>query len=160
MKKLQAKLDRAVPGHLNRIISSSADEDAPAGVERIDGRSRRRHLYDRKTNHRIPSPSPFPGLGGKRLAPMRAGPGTRRATGSSSAAIWHATARPRSDSLPLIVMPHGGPFACDSWGYDPWVQYLGEQGLCRAPDQFRDPPASAPSSSAEAWAMGPRHAGR
>jgi pimeloyl-ACP methyl ester carboxylesterase len=34
-------------------------------------------------------------------------------------------------------MPHGGPFARDSWGYDPWVQYLAASRLCRAPAQFR-----------------------
>ena len=30
--------------------------------------------------------------------------------------------------LPLIVMPHGGPYARDSEQYDWWVQYLGAQG--------------------------------
>jgi len=29
---------------------------------------------------------------------------------------------------PLIVMPHGGPWARDSWGFDSWVQALAREG--------------------------------
>lgn len=29
---------------------------------------------------------------------------------------------------PLIVMPHGGPWARDSWGFDAWVQALAREG--------------------------------
>ena len=31
-------------------------------------------------------------------------------------------------SLPLIVFPHGGPWARDSWGYDPYSQFLANRG--------------------------------
>ena len=29
---------------------------------------------------------------------------------------------------PLIIMPHGGPWARDSWGFDSWVQALAREG--------------------------------
>jgi dipeptidyl aminopeptidase/acylaminoacyl peptidase len=39
--------------------------------------------------------------------------------------------------LPLIVMPHGGPFARDDWGYDPWVQYLADRGYAVLQSNYR-----------------------
>ena len=44
--------------------------------------------------------------------------------------------RPHKD-LPLIVMPHGGPGARDSEGYDWWVQYLAEQGYAVVQPNYR-----------------------
>jgi dipeptidyl aminopeptidase/acylaminoacyl peptidase len=39
--------------------------------------------------------------------------------------------------LPLIVMPHGGPFARDSWVFDPWVQFLADRGYAVLQPNFR-----------------------
>lgn len=38
---------------------------------------------------------------------------------------------------PLILMPHGGPHARDSWGFDPWLQYLASQGYAVLQVEFR-----------------------
>jgi dipeptidyl aminopeptidase/acylaminoacyl peptidase len=42
-----------------------------------------------------------------------------------------------SKALPLIVMPHGGPFLRDHWGYDPYVQFLASRGYAVLQPQFR-----------------------
>jgi dipeptidyl aminopeptidase/acylaminoacyl peptidase len=39
--------------------------------------------------------------------------------------------------LPLILFPHGGPFANDSWNYDPWVQFFANRGYAVLQPQFR-----------------------
>ena len=39
--------------------------------------------------------------------------------------------------LPLIVLPHGGPFARDSWDFDPWVQFLANRGYAVLQVNFR-----------------------
>jgi dipeptidyl aminopeptidase/acylaminoacyl peptidase len=39
--------------------------------------------------------------------------------------------------LPLIVMPHGGPFLRDEWGYDTWVQFLANRGYVVLQPNFR-----------------------
>ena len=31
-------------------------------------------------------------------------------------------------NLPVVVNPHGGPWARDSWGYNPEVQFLANRG--------------------------------
>jgi dienelactone hydrolase len=39
--------------------------------------------------------------------------------------------------VPLIVMPHGGPWARDSWGFDSWVQALAREGYAILQMNFR-----------------------
>ncbi|MFT4251376.1 MAG: S9 family peptidase [Caulobacter sp.] len=41
------------------------------------------------------------------------------------------------DRPPLVVMPHGGPEARDSFDYDPWVQSLARAGYAVFQPQFR-----------------------
>ncbi len=39
--------------------------------------------------------------------------------------------------LPCIVNPHGGPWARDTWGYNPEVQFLANRGYCVMQMNFR-----------------------
>jgi len=41
------------------------------------------------------------------------------------------------DKLPLVLMPHGGPEARDSLGFDPWAQYLVARGYAVFQPNFR-----------------------
>lgn len=46
--------------------------------------------------------------------------------------------RQRGDTnMPLIVMPHGGPWAHDTLGYDYWPQFLAERGYVVLQPNFR-----------------------
>jgi len=40
-------------------------------------------------------------------------------------------------NLPMIIHPHGGPWARDSWGFDPRVQYLANRGFAVLQINFR-----------------------
>jgi dipeptidyl aminopeptidase/acylaminoacyl peptidase len=40
-------------------------------------------------------------------------------------------------NLPLIVFPHGGPWARDSWGYDTYAQFLSNRGYAVLQPNFR-----------------------
>lgn len=40
-------------------------------------------------------------------------------------------------NLPTVIMPHGGPFARDNWGFDYWVQFLTSQGYAVLQMNFR-----------------------
>ena len=39
--------------------------------------------------------------------------------------------------MPLIMLPHGGPFVRDEWTYDPLVQFLANRGYAVFQPQFR-----------------------
>lgn len=40
-------------------------------------------------------------------------------------------------NLPLVVMPHGGPWARDNWGYNPYHQFLANRGYAVLSPNFR-----------------------
>jgi dipeptidyl aminopeptidase/acylaminoacyl peptidase len=40
-------------------------------------------------------------------------------------------------NLPAVVIPHGGPWARDTWGYDPEVQFLANRGYAVLQMNFR-----------------------
>jgi dipeptidyl aminopeptidase/acylaminoacyl peptidase len=40
-------------------------------------------------------------------------------------------------NLPLVVLPHGGPWARDNWGFDTWVQFLANRGYAVLQPNFR-----------------------
>lgn len=40
-------------------------------------------------------------------------------------------------NLPLVVFPHGGPWARDSWGYNPYHQFLANRGYAVLSPNFR-----------------------
>jgi dipeptidyl aminopeptidase/acylaminoacyl peptidase len=39
--------------------------------------------------------------------------------------------------LPVIIVPHGGPWARDMWGYDPYTQFLANRGYAVLQPNFR-----------------------
>jgi len=39
--------------------------------------------------------------------------------------------------LPVIILPHGGPWARDMWGYDPFTQFLANRGYAILQPNFR-----------------------
>ena len=43
----------------------------------------------------------------------------------------------KARNLPVIVMPHGGPWHRDMWGYDPYVQFLANRGYAVFQPNFR-----------------------
>jgi dipeptidyl aminopeptidase/acylaminoacyl peptidase len=40
-------------------------------------------------------------------------------------------------NLPMVVFPHGGPWARDLWGYDPYAQWLANRGYAVLQPNFR-----------------------
>lgn len=136
LKKLQARLDRAVPDHLNRVISASDDRmqlivwSASADDPGIY------YAYNRKTGHMDAFAEIYGSLSGKLLARME--PVRYKARDGLELRAYLTMPSGRGvTNLPMVVMPHGGPFARDSWGYDPWVQYLASRGYVVLQPNFR-----------------------
>ncbi|MDF7777606.1 S9 family peptidase [Sphingomonas sp. AOB5] len=133
-KSLQKRIDAALPGRRNQILStsdpralvwSSTGEDAGAWYvfERTSGRAT---LFVR----------PRAALADKRLAVVT----PVRYTARDGLEIpGYLTLPPGRDpkGLPLIVMPHGGPFARDAMNYDAWVQFLAAKGYAVLQPNFR-----------------------
>ncbi|MBN1886309.1 MAG: S9 family peptidase [Candidatus Krumholzibacteriota bacterium] len=43
----------------------------------------------------------------------------------------------KAKHLPVVILPHGGPWARDSWGYDPYAQFLANRGYAVMQPNFR-----------------------
>ena len=41
------------------------------------------------------------------------------------------------DRVPVVILPHGGPWARDMWGYDPYTQFLANRGYAVLQPNFR-----------------------
>jgi dipeptidyl aminopeptidase/acylaminoacyl peptidase len=136
MAELQAMIDRAFPGKSNTIVNRSRDgirilifssaADDPGTYYVFDRAARRMELFA----------SPYDGLIGHAFAPVRAVSYRDRAGVTIHAYLTLPPGRPEH-GLPLIVLPHGGPFLRDSWAFNPEVQFLASRGYAVLQPNFR-----------------------
>ena len=133
---LQQRIDAALPGKTNTILNRSRDgnrvlifssaADDPGTYYVFDQGERRLEIFA----------SPYDGLDGQAFAPVRAVRYRSRDGLTINAYLTLPRGRPER-GLPLIVMPHGGPFARTSWQFDPEVQFLASRGYAVLQPNFR-----------------------
>lgn len=94
------------------------------------------HLYDKKENRFEALGELAPWLKGKTLAKMQPIEYTSR---DGLKIEGYLTLPPGKDpkSLPVIIHPHGGPWARDTWGFNPAVQWLANRGYAVLQMNFR-----------------------
>lgn len=136
LKALQAQVDRTFPGKVNRILNRNADSsvaliwsgsgDDPGSFYVFDRKARRMNLFA----------SPVDPMVGKRLAPVKAVRYTAR-DGLTIPAYLTLPPGKEAKGLPLVVMPHGGPFMRSSFVYDPWAQFVASRGYAVLQPNFR-----------------------
>jgi dipeptidyl aminopeptidase/acylaminoacyl peptidase len=137
-QKLHEMISRALPKlPLVDFISASADEQVLAIHASSDVDPGNWYLYDRKKKSLgVISPA-RPALKGKTLAQVKtisypAADGTQIPS--------YLTLPPgvtEAKNLPAIVLPHGGPGARDSWGFDWLSQYFAQRGFVVLQPNFR-----------------------
>jgi dipeptidyl aminopeptidase/acylaminoacyl peptidase len=94
------------------------------------------YLYDRKTGKVDFLYRPRPKLPVQLLAPMK--PVTYKARdGVTIPAYLTIPKGVQARNLPVIINPHGGPWARDTWGYDSWAQFLANRGYAVLQPNFR-----------------------
>ncbi len=94
------------------------------------------YLYNRNTKKTVFQYRPRPQLPTDDLAPMQ----IIQYKSSDGLAIPAYLTLPKGippKKLPLIVHPHGGPWARDSWGYDPYAQFFANRGYAVLQMNFR-----------------------
>jgi dipeptidyl aminopeptidase/acylaminoacyl peptidase len=132
----QAAIDRALPGKTNIIVSRSAGSakmlvwsggaDDPGAY----------YIYDRAARRMEPFALRYERLQGAAFAEVR--PVTFAARDGTNIPAYLTLPRGSSSSnLPLVLLAHGGPFARDSWTFDPEVQILASLGYAVLQPNFR-----------------------
>lgn len=107
------------------LVTASSDTD-PGAV----------YLFDRKNKTLTFQYRPRPKIPVEHLASMK----PIRYPSSDGLMIPAYLVVPKGSSgknLPLIVMPHGGPWARDSWGYNSYAQFLANRGYAVLLPNFR-----------------------
>ncbi len=130
----QVMLDAALPGRTNRVVSVSDDQARLLVFSASASDPGAYYLFEKGAARRFAAINPA--LEGKRLSPVTTIRYAARDGLSIEGYLTLPAGRDAHD-LPLIVMPHGGPFARDSWDYDPWVQYLAGKGYAVLQPNYR-----------------------
>jgi dipeptidyl aminopeptidase/acylaminoacyl peptidase len=108
-----------------RIVTAASDVD-PGTV----------YLFDRAQQSLTTLYESRPDLPSEHLAEMQAIRYEAR-DGLSIPAYLTLPTGVAHENLPVIVLPHGGPWARDSWGYAPYAQFFANRGYAVLQPNFR-----------------------
>jgi dipeptidyl aminopeptidase/acylaminoacyl peptidase len=137
-KKIHEMLSRALPKlPLIDFVSTSADEQLLVVHASGDTEPGNWYLYDR-TKKSLGMISPArPALKGKTLSQVK--PISYPAADGTKIPAYLTLPPGVTDAknLPAIVMPHGGPGARDSWGFDWLSQFFAQRGYVVLQPNFR-----------------------
>ena len=129
-------LKQKLPGKEVSFQSSSRDERLQIVVARADVDPGAVYLFDRQSKQLTPQYVVREKLPRASLAPMTA----VRYKSSDGLEIPAYLTLPKGvepKGLPLIVLPHGGPWARDAWGYNGLPQFLANRGYAVLQPNFR-----------------------
>jgi len=134
--QIQTLLDERLPGRENTVVSQSRDECwfvVHSGSDRTLGGY---WLLDASRRELTPICDLSPWLPEDRMAPMEP---VRFAARDGLPLRGYLTlpATGERRGLPLVLHPHGGPWARDSWGFHPEAQFLASRGLAVLQVNFR-----------------------
>jgi dipeptidyl aminopeptidase/acylaminoacyl peptidase len=131
-----AKLEKALPKGEISIGSRTADENLWVVAIYSDVDPGSRYLFNRKTGKAELLYRARPNLPSQHLAPMQ--PVTYKARDGMMIHAYLVTPKGVSaKNLPVVVMPHGGPWARDTWGFNGLAQFLANRGYGVMMPNFR-----------------------
>jgi dipeptidyl aminopeptidase/acylaminoacyl peptidase len=133
---LQGKLDKVLPGTVNLPVDWSDDDKRVLVFAAGAADPGRYFLLDRSTKQMHAVLAPYPRINPDQLSETK--PIKYQARDGLGLRGYLTLPRGREPKgLPLILMPHGGPFARDDWEYDPMVQMLANRGYAVLQPEFR-----------------------
>jgi dipeptidyl aminopeptidase/acylaminoacyl peptidase len=135
-EKLQLDLEKRLPGYEARVSSMSKDETKVL-VRTFSDRSLGAYYYlNRSTNEFMKLVDVSPWLSEDEMAEMKPISYTSR-DGWTIHGYLTLPKGFKSKNLPVIINPHGGPWARDTWGFIPEVQFLANRGYAVLQMNFR-----------------------
>jgi dipeptidyl aminopeptidase/acylaminoacyl peptidase len=135
-ENVYASIDAALPGDDNEVVSASRDGTKLLIASRGDVHPSNYYVLDTTTSKMLRVGSANPALADTPLAPMK----PVKIKGPDGVTLPGYLTLPLGSSgrkLPMIVYPHGGPHARDSWGYDSMVQFMASRGYAVLQVNFR-----------------------
>lgn len=135
-RALMASVNAALPETLNVITSTDLDETIGVVTATSATQPPRYYLYNFAENTLEWLADSRPWVDAAQMAEVR--PVTFQARDGMTM-HGYLTVPPGSDrkNLPMVMNPHGGPWARDNWGYNPEVQFLASRGYAVLQVNFR-----------------------
>jgi dipeptidyl aminopeptidase/acylaminoacyl peptidase len=126
-KELFAKLETKLPGYEVTLQSVTDDETRMIVAATNDRTQGTRYLYDRTTDSLTKLGEVAPWLPEAKMAAMKP---IQYKTRDGLTVDGYLTLPNGVEpaKLPVVVNPHGGPWARDGWGFNPEVQFLANRG--------------------------------
>ncbi|HEV2170604.1 MAG TPA: S9 family peptidase, partial [Candidatus Binatus sp.] len=130
-----ADLEHRLPGYEIDLQSNNRDEDVFVVAAWSDRTQGVRYLYERASGTLTKLAEIAPWLDENELSEMK--PISYAARDGLTIHGYLTLPRGGGTNLPLVVNPHGGPWARDIWGYNPEVQFLANRGYAVLQVNFR-----------------------
>ena len=133
---IQQKLEKKLPGYEVGITSFSKDETKAVVVTYSDKSAGTYYYYDIEQDKLIDLGKVSPWLNEDHMAEMK----PIKYKSRDGLTIHGYLTLPKGSNgknLPVVVNPHGGPWARDTWGYRPEIQFLANRGYAVFQMNFR-----------------------
>ncbi len=136
LAETQANFQKAIPNARAHIESLSADRSKM--LVRVDSADSPGllYFYDTQVGHLLKIAPINDKIGGKKLSPVKL-VNYKARDGLEIEGVLTTPKGRTSKNLPLIVMPHGGPWGHDGLEYDYWAQFLASRGYVVLQPNFR-----------------------
>jgi dipeptidyl aminopeptidase/acylaminoacyl peptidase len=129
-------LQKQLPGKEIDLGSSTADERLWLIAAHSDTDPGERYLFDRQTKKLTLQYRSREKLNREQLAPMQAVK-YKSSDGMEIPAYLTVPKGIAPKNLPVVIFPHGGPWARDLWGYNPFAQFFANRGYAVLQPNFR-----------------------
>ncbi len=135
-EEIQNDLEKMLPGY--EVVLTSTNRAETKGIVRTysDRSLGAGYIYDMesKTLKKIADVSPW--LDEEQMAEMKPVSFTSR-DGLTLHGYLSLPKAEKAENLPVLINPHGGPWARDHWGFNPEVQFLTNRGIAVMQVNFR-----------------------
>ncbi|MEO9384178.1 S9 family peptidase [Chromobacterium phragmitis] len=136
-RELYARLQSHFPGYQVDIQSADRDESRFVVAAWNDKTQGKRYLYDSKTRQFALLADIAPWLPEDRMASVKPIQYQSRDGLTIHGYLTLPKGKEAAKGLPVIVNPHGGPWARDSWGFNPEAQFFASRGWAVLQMNFR-----------------------
>jgi dipeptidyl aminopeptidase/acylaminoacyl peptidase len=135
-RSIQQGLDQALPNTINSLSSLTRDETKSIVTAWNSTQPAKYYMYDRAESKLEELVASRPWVDPSQMAPMQPVQFTAR-DGLTINGYLTLPAGSDGKNLPLILNPHGGPWARDTYGYRSEIQFLANRGYAVLQVNFR-----------------------
>ncbi|HEV2748079.1 MAG TPA: alpha/beta fold hydrolase, partial [Allosphingosinicella sp.] len=136
LAEIQAAFDRSVPGRRALIVSLDKRQHRMLVHVGAADRPGAYYVFDPSLGKMQLLATVNEAIGTAKLHPVRT-IGYKARDGVTIAAVLTLPSGRPHKALPVVVMPHGGPFARDAETWDWWAQFLADRGYAVVQPNFR-----------------------